>query len=346
MKSIYLIKVTMPRLSKQQIIDGIKELRKQHGSGDGRISKIGSRKRMFYHLELPTLARLAIIEGGANPREVYAKHKRLRHRVGKQPGFTLSEVDFKGSPDMSEEEYSSHISEGEHQNVAYVNAKNVPTSKSVVDCLTLAKSIVPAAHDVNQLSVVLSKKNKVTKGGSTYNGSMACTVKGNEDSHSFNSEKKHIRMVPMFVNTNDAHNMGSLGGEIGNELKESESGGAMDAADTADIFNHHHFNADMDVDELMSDIVMNPHEMLLRSGSVITKESPFFDVSLASNVYGIGDLHLHRTMSKGHMLLGEEGTDSPLTGPLSSSIWSKIGSGIQTGLSIAKTIGSVASIFV
>lgn len=61
---------------------------------------------------------------------------------------------------MSDEEYTSHIT-SDNQNVAYVDAKNVPTSKSVVDHLTLAKSIVPAAHDVDQLSVVLSKSPKM-----------------------------------------------------------------------------------------------------------------------------------------------------------------------------------------
>lgn len=264
-------------------------------------------------MELPILAKLAV-HGGADPKLVYLLHKKIRNMGGRSPAVTLSELDPNAKMPTAEE--ATKLMSANTDKVAYVDAEDVPTSKAVVDCLGLAKTVIPSNEDVGQLSVVLSQNSKTTSSQAPYNGSMACTY-GQADTEG----KKKINMVPMYLKMGT--NIGSLGGDIGrglNELKETEGAGANDASNTADWFNHHKFDDTVD----SGDVMMNPNELFLRAGGLVQEDSELFDVRSTSRTVPIGDLQMHRTIAqRNNMLLGVAGQDTPYNGTLHESIWNK-----------------------
>lgn len=291
--------------TKADLVKKIKEMRK------GEAKK----KRFFYHVELPTLANLAVHEGGADPRVVYLLHKKMRNLSGRSPSITLSELDPNAK--MPSEEEAAKLMAGNKDKVAYVDAEDVPTSKAVVDCLGLAKTVIPSGQEnVGQLSVVLSKNSKITASQAPYNGSMACTY-GEADTEG----KKKINMVPMFLKMGSGRNIGSLGGDIGrglNELKETEGAGANDTSNTADWFNHHHFDENVN----SGDVMMNPNELFLRAGGLIQEDSELFEVRSTARAVPVGDLQMHRNVAQwnNNMLLGAVEQDTPYNGTLHESI--------------------------
>ena len=203
------------RLTRKQLISAINDLRREKHTVQ---RKRGKRKSSFIHVGLKPLAKLAVAEGKANPREVYFKHHAFNNLYGRRSNLTMKDLNSDEPDPPISETPDVKPKDAEDAHVVHVDT-NVPTSQTVVDCLHLGG---PQGKKVKQLSNVLSQQNCVTAEGKPYNGAISYTYEGNEE------DKPKMRMIPVKLDSDEQQkDIGSLGGRITegfNELKAGNPG--------------------------------------------------------------------------------------------------------------------------
>ena len=297
------------KLTKAQLIDKISELKRKNAPRR-RIQK--KKPSMFMHVGLKTLAKLAVREGGANPKEVYAKHHMYNLRVGKRSKLGMKDLDT--TEDDLDNDTMKDIAKEGTQDVVELDS-DVPISQTVVDTLHLGTAIMPEDKQVKQLANVLSNANRVTSDGQDYNGAISCTY-GDDG-----SDKPTIRMTPVHMDMSNFGDLGDVAGQITegfDELKEMRKD--VDSNQHT-IFPNKVFDNIKPSDKTLSDEelilspLMNGEEILRRAGGKMKIDNPLFSVESKSNVYTVGTLDIHRSMSRSAgtgMLIGQTATDKPL----------------------------------
>ena len=89
------------KLSKQELISQIKDMRKSIKNGGIRKKAAPIKKKLtFIHVGLKPLAKLAVLEGNADPKDVYAKHHYYHMKHGSRSNLTWNDLGVDGDVDM------------------------------------------------------------------------------------------------------------------------------------------------------------------------------------------------------------------------------------------------------
>ena len=138
--------------------------------------KKSKRNSLFLHVDLQTLARLAVMEGHANPAAVYRKHKAFAGE------HAMPLKDFDSSLILSD----VIIPKPEDDlPVVDMDVTEMPTAGAVCDAIAIANNIMNG-ENVKQLACVCGDP-KLTESGKDYNSSICVVANGDE-------EKKQVKV--------------------------------------------------------------------------------------------------------------------------------------------------------
>ena len=138
--------------------------------------KKSKRNSLFLHVDLQTLARLAVMEGHANPAAVYRKHKAFAGE------HAMPSKDFDSSLNLSD---VINPKPEDDLPVVDMDVTEMPTAGAVCDAIAIANNIMNG-ENVKQLACVCGDP-KLTESGKDYNSSICVVSNGDV-------EKKQVRV--------------------------------------------------------------------------------------------------------------------------------------------------------